>query len=104
VTEDCPIAAVEEGGDQAAIERQGRMSKRVDVGMNPMKAAGLPPPGDGGAGQTAISELAGAQDAVLALRHSHKTFCVEFVSLSETNLTQIGHAADSRCPNVTEGL
>jgi hypothetical protein len=41
-------------------------------------------------------ELPCAQYAELPFRQPHKPFCVDFVSLGETNLTQKGHVADAR--------
>jgi hypothetical protein len=91
VAEDRLIAAVQERGDQEAIERQSRVSKCVDMGMNAVEPTGLGPSRDRGAGQAGSLQLMGTQNAVLSFRKLRKPFCVDFVSLSETNLTQIGH-------------
>jgi hypothetical protein len=69
------------------------MSERIHVGMNAVESAGPGPSRDRGSGQARGLQLTGTQNAVLLLRKLRKPFCVDFVSLSETNVTQIGHEA-----------
>lgn len=89
-------AAVEEGGTEATPQGKSRVAQGEDAWMNAVKAAGLGPPRDRSAGQTGVLELPCAQYTELPFRQPHKLFCVDFVSLCETNLTQKGHGADAR--------
>ena len=57
-----------------------------------MKPAGLRPSRNRRPGEPSRLELQRAEYSALALGQAHKDFCVDFVSLSETNLTQFGHA------------
>ena len=88
------FAAIQEGGEEAAVERERCVTEGVDPWMNTVKTSGVQPASDGGPSDTGIEELLPADHAVLQPRQLRYRFCVEKGPGPGPHSTQNGHGVN----------